>query len=179
MELINRLLGLLVGLALLATGVLVVFETALAVAGRRGWLIDRDVWAESVGQLQWNDPGLVLGATIVAVAGFALALLQLWPARPRFVPISPHRADRRDAIGGRGLERLLQRAAAEDRDVLDADAVVRRRKATVRVRSPADADVKAVRARVKEQLQARIDALHFERPISPRVKVERSEERVR
>lgn len=179
MEVINRLLGLLLGLALLAAGLLIIVETAVVAAGRSGWLVDREVWGEAVGQLQWDDRNLVVVATIVAVLGLALALLQLWPARPRFLPLSPRGQARRDAIDGRGLQELLRRAAAQDHDVMKAYVAVRRRKAKVKVRTPSDADSKAVRARVKQQVRARVDALDLKRPISPRVKVERSRERVR
>lgn len=179
MELINRLLGLLLGLALLAAGVLVVVEAALALAGQPGWLADREAWGQAAGQLQWNDGNLVVVATILAVVGLALAVLQLWPARPRFIPLSPHGQDRKDMLNTRGLQELLRRAAAEDHDVMAADVGVRRRKAHVRVYAPADAKAKAVRGRVKEQLRARIDALDLKRRLSPRVRVRRSRERAR
>jgi hypothetical protein len=179
MAVINRLLGLLVGLALLAAGLILIAETALAAMGRAGWLVDRDALGDAAGQLQWADHTVVGVAAIVAVASLALALLQLWPARARPVAMSPHGADRRDAIAGKGLERLLRRAAAEDDDVVGADVAVRRRKAKVKVRVPADADARAVRMRVARRVQDRLDALGLERPISPRVKTQRSKERVR
>lgn len=179
MAVINRLLGLLVGLALLAGGLLLIVETALAAAGRAGLLADRNVLEDAARQLQWDDRNVVVVAAIVAVAALAVALLQLWPARARTIAMSPHGTDRRDAIDRKGLEKLLRRAGAEDHDVLGADVAVRRRKAKVKVRAPADADAGAVRTRVAEQLRARLDALQLEKPMSPRVTVKRSKERVR
>lgn len=179
MEVTNRIVGLLLGLAVLAAGVLTLVETVLAMINRPGWLIDRDRWEQIAADLRWDDPALILIATIVALVALALALLQLWPARPRFLPLNPHAEGRRDAIDGRGLQTLLRRAAAEDQDVVSADVTVRRRKAKVTVRSPADADVNSVRDRVAKQIGARIEALQLQQPMSPRVRVQRSRERVR
>lgn len=179
MELTNRSLGLLVGLALLAAGLLAVIEMILAVTGQPGWVIDRGAWAQTAGQLQWGDRTLVIVALIAGVVGLVLALLQLWPLRPRLVPLASEEPDRRNAIDGRGLQELLRRAAVEDEDVLGADVAVRRRRAKVKVHAPPDADAKAVRARVGERLASRIDALGLRRRLSPRVKVERTRERVR
>jgi hypothetical protein len=179
MNIVNRLLGLLVGLLLLAAGVVVVIEAVLALLDRPGWLVDRQAWDAFLLELAWDHRGLLVVAGLLVLAGVALLLLQLRSATPTAFRLAGEDPHRDVTVEGRGLQELLRRRAAEDEDVLSASVRVRSRNARVSVQVPPDADEDAVRDRVKEAVDARIADLGLERPLTSKVDAQRSRERVR
>jgi hypothetical protein len=175
----NRVLGLLLGLSLVAVGVLAVIEPVIAALGRPGWLVERQRWDGVFRQLTWEDPGLVLTAVVLVLVGLALLTVQLWPALPAALHVERRDPDRLVAIEGGGVQELLRRRAADDEDVLGAKARLRRRRVRITVRVPPDADRKAVRARVRQAARSHIQALQLDKPLRPRVRVRRDKRRVR
>lgn len=179
MNALNRLLGLLLGLLLLAVGALAIAETVLAALDRPGWLVGRGDWHGTLQGLTWQDRGLILTSAVALLAGLALLAVQLRSGTPSRIAVAQEDPDRRADIDGRGMRELLRRRAVEDEDVLGATARVRRRKARVTVDAPPDADAGEVKARVRQALRDRIDELELRKPLRPKVVVRRARERVR
>ena len=179
MNVTNRVLGLLLGLSLVAAGVLTAIEPVIAALGRPGWLVERQRWDGVFRQLTWEDPELVLTAVALVLVGLALLTIQLWPALPAAFQVERRDPDRRVAIEGRGVQELLGRRAADDEDVLGAKARLRRRRVRVTVRVPPDADRKEVRARLRHAARGHIQALRLDKPLRPRVRVRHDKRRVR
>lgn len=179
MNVLNRLLGLLVGLTLLGAGLLLVVETVLSFLQRPAWLVPLDEWATELSSLAWQDRTLMVVAALCVAAGVALIVLQLWPGRPDALRLIEQRVNRLAALDGRGLEELLRRTAVDDGDVLGAAVRVSRRKARVEGSVPRDAELSAVRSRTRERLQASVRELRLERPLKVVVRLRRSKVRAR
>jgi hypothetical protein len=179
MTVLNRLLGLALGLALLGGGFLAVVEAALAALDRSPWLVPHDQWGRQIGELTWDDRTLVLVAGLTVLTGVVLLVAQLWPARPSVVPIAEHRPHRLAALDGRGFENLLRRTALEDEDVLDARVRLRRRSARVSARAPGNAELHGVQSRARERVQARVDELGLQTPLGVKLRVQHAKARVR
>lgn len=179
MNIANRLLGMILGLALLGGGLLAAVEAALAFAQRPRWLVPYDQWAPAVAELAWDDRTLMVAAALIVLAGLLLVILQLWPGRPDALRIVEEKPNRLAALDGRGLEELLRRSAVDDGDVLTADVRVSRRTARVSGRVPQDARPRAVQWRTRDRVQQRVDSLRLQRPLKVRVHMERGKARVR
>ncbi|MDP8930305.1 MAG: DUF6286 domain-containing protein [Actinomycetota bacterium] len=179
MSVLNRLLGLLVGLVLLGGGLLLVVETVLAFLQRPAWLVPRDQWALVLSGLTWEDRTLMATAALSVLGGVGLIMLQLWPGRPSALRMIEQRANRLADLDGRGLQELLRRSAVDDEDVLDAAVRVSRRTARVSGRVPQDAQPRAVQSRTRKRVQARLDELRLERSLKVKVRMERSKARAR
>jgi hypothetical protein len=179
MNALNRLLGLLLGLALLAAAGILVVETVIAAMDRPGWLVDRQELDGLLRGLMWEDRGLVLTGALVVLAGLVLLAVQFWPGTPARIPVAQDDPNRRAGIEGRGMQELLRRRAMEDEDVLGASARVRRRTAQVTVDVPGDADGRELKTRVRQALRERIDELRLEKRLRTKVVVRRAKERVR
>jgi len=61
---LNRIGGAVLGLLLLALGVLVAVEAAFVAAGRAPWPVRLDQWRSTLGTVVWSDRR-VLGISIV------------------------------------------------------------------------------------------------------------------
>lgn len=181
MRILNRVLGLLLGLLLLGAGVLAAVETVLSFLGRPAWLVAVDQWAPALSELTWDDRTLIVVAALTLVVGVTLVGLQLWPARPRSFPMVEPKQDRLVALDSRGLQELLRRSAVDDGDVLDATVRVSRRRVRVSGLVPQDQDtpVRRVQSRTRERLQSRVDDLRLHRSVKVRVRMRRGKVRVR
>lgn len=181
MRIVNRVLGLLLGLLLLGAGVVAAVETVLDFLGRPAWLVSVDQWAPTLSELTWDDRTLIVVAALTLAAGVALVGLQLWPARVRTFPMVEPKQDRLVALDSRGLQELLRRSAVDDGDVLDATVRVSRRRVRVSGLVPHDRDtpVRRVQTRTRERLQSRIDDLRLHHSVKVRVHMKRSKVRVR
>lgn len=179
MNTVNRLLGLVLGLALLAVGLLAAAETVLALLERPPWLVDYEQLTAALAQRTWDDGTVVAAAVLTVFAGALLVVVQLLPGRPGALRLAEEGPNRLAALDGRGLQELLRRCAVDDGDVLDADVRVRRRSVRVSGRVPHDAQPRTVASRTRERVQGRVDELGLQRPLKVRVHMQRSKVRVR
>jgi Family of unknown function (DUF6286) len=85
---LDRLVALILGVALAAAGVLAGIETMLLVLGQPALVIPRRTWAHQLSTLRWDDPTLGGVAAAVAAVGVVLLLLQVAPRRPVRVLLS-------------------------------------------------------------------------------------------
>ncbi len=179
MRLVNRVLALLLGLALAAGGVIVLVEAALRPLGRAPWLVPRTSWDQQLRSAGWDEPWLVAGLVIALCAGLLLLAAALWPRRPDVLALRESAPDRTAALDRRGLQRHLRQVATGDDEVVGATIRVRRRRVKVRADVPPDVDAGSVRTRLRERLTSAIDRLELQSSYRTSVDTRRVKERVR
>ncbi|MGH8932402.1 MAG: DUF6286 domain-containing protein, partial [Egibacteraceae bacterium] len=154
---LNRLLGLVLGLALLAGGVIVTGEAALGLLRRGAWLIDRTALNRELAGLTWADPRVLPIAAGLVAAGLVLLLIELKPRRPAALPLRWSTEHCRAIVDRRGVEELLSATALADSDVSAARARVGRHRGRVKTRTvPGALDG---RDRIHESLTRELDRL--------------------
>lgn len=179
MTLVNRVLALIVGLALLAAGVVTVTEVVVARLARPPWVVPTTVWDQTLSALRWDDPRIVWVLVGMLVIGLLLLLLELWPHRPQVLPLQQGSSDMTAAVDRRGLQEHLRQIIAEDPAVTTARVQAGKRKVAVEADVPPSEDGSAVRQRLESRLTEALDRLDLQRPVRPTVRLNRGEERVR
>lgn len=179
MMIFNRVLGLLLGVALAAAGALLLVELALALSGQSPAIVPLSQWDGTLRGLNWGDDTLVATLVAAAVVGALLLAAELWPRRPALLPLSERRPGRAAAIQRRGLQDHLRRVALEDPDVVGARARAGRRKAKVDARMAASADSRQVRERLKDAVNRAVEAIGFTGRFRASISVSRAEQRPR
>lgn len=177
MRTVNRLLALVVALALAAAGAIAVVEITAGLLGRPPVLVRRTDLATELAQLRWDDPRVVAAAAAMVLVGLLLLAVELIPRRPAQLPLQD-RPGRSAAIDRRGLQERLRHVALGDRDVVAATVRVRRR-ARLRVSVPGGTDRRDARARVRERVTAAIGQLGLRRRLPVTVAVVTARERTR
>lgn len=178
MAFVNRLLGVLLGLAIAVAGIILLLETAWAIAGQPPLLVDRDQVAQTLGseQLTWASTLVTSILVGLVLVGLLLLVLQLVPRQPATLAVEG--ADGRSAsVDRKALAGQLRAAVAEDREVLGARSTVTKHKATVRARAVPGAEAAAVRSRLEETVRSNLAALQLDQRVRPVVSVARSRER--
>ncbi len=179
MTALNRLLALLLGLAVAAVGVVAAVEVMLVLLGRPQWLLPRSQWHRSLGAAEWADTAVVSTCAILLLVGFVLLLLQLQPRRPATLPLRSDAPQRTYTLDRRGLQEHLRQQAVADGDVLGARVRAYKRKAKVVASAPPDSDRSVLRARLQERLGTAIERLELDGSYRPSVSVEQARQRAR
>jgi uncharacterized protein DUF6286 len=175
----NRVLGLLLGLTLAATGAITCVEILLGLIGRPPWLIPRSLWDSALRELTWTTPTFITVLVVLTVVGLLLVVLQLIPRRPAALPLQPTGANRTAEIDRRGLQERLRQVAISDPDVLGARVRAQRRRVKIDAAVPPDADAGAVRGRLGAAMEESLQRLGLAVPYRSAVQVRRARERVR
>lgn len=169
MGVVDRLLAAVLGLALLAGGLIVAVEIVVAGFERRPWVLPHDDWYRSARLHTWDSAPprwIFIG---LAAAGLLLLLVQLARRRPAALALAPGPvpAD----VSRRSLERSFAREATSVDGIAAAKAKVGREKAAVVAssnRRRAD-DLEPV---ISQALDRRMAAIGLARPPAVRVKVQ-------
>jgi len=174
--LVNRLLVVLIALAVLCGGVLLVVETVAQLAGADPVLVDAGGLTSRLSELSWDDPLVTGTAGALLAVGVVLLLLQLAPRQPDSLALQPGQ-DRSAEVDRRALGAQLVRVARSDEEILGAKAKVTKRKAKVRAKAQPGVESRAVKDRLAARITEHLSAVGLARPPRPFVKVSRSRER--
>lgn len=177
MRLLDRLLGLAIGVALTTIGVVAVAELILDALGRRPWLLTE----EFVSQLEQIGLERLAAQAILVVGvllGLALFLLAAWPRGARTVPLR-NEPRRRGGVDRRSLESHLVTLAGTDEDVARARVRIRGARARLRLELIRGSDRRATRRRVREAAKSELTAIGVRRPRRVRVRSQIGKQRVR
>lgn len=132
MRALNRLAGLLLGLALLAGGLLALVDGALAAAGRHPWPIRLDRWYPALTGTRLHDPMVRTVAIGAAVLGLLILILQIRRWTPKQLALRPGDTGRW-SVRRRSVERQLPTPVAELSGVNAVRARLRGRRARWRL----------------------------------------------
>jgi hypothetical protein len=167
---VNRLLALIAGLAVIALAVVVIVEVIAERIGADPVLVDWPAayaWAQ---RTTWSDIAVIGGSLLLALIGLALVIGQLWPARVRRLAVDSPDPATDASITRRGLVRDLTAAVSEVDGATPQRVTVGRRRITVRAAAGStDSDPIALRDAVTGSVRRRLDRLHLRRP--PRLAV--------
>lgn len=89
MRSLDRLIALVLGLALAAAGVLAGIEAVLLALGNAPLVVPRAMWDRSLRALTWDNTTLTVVAAALVAAGVLLLLIQLIPRRPVRLMLGP------------------------------------------------------------------------------------------
>lgn len=176
MAIVNRVLTLLLGLALAAAGAWLVAETVVAAIGQPPLLIDRSLADSTASELSWTDAPVDIAIAALIGLGALLLILQLIPRQPDSLPLRAGQG-REAEVERKPLAGLLAARAGNDREALTAKAKVTKRAATVAVKAQPGADVRALRERLNQMMARTLDPLELASPLRRKVSVSRSRER--
>ncbi|NUR52381.1 MAG: alkaline shock response membrane anchor protein AmaP [Hamadaea sp.] len=112
-KIVNRLLGIVVALALIAVSVVAIIEVVAAAVGARPVLVDWPSALDWARRTRWDDTALKATGLLLALAGIALLLFELWPSRVRRLPVDSPDANMDAAVTRRGLAQDMTAAAGE------------------------------------------------------------------
>ena len=178
MRSLDRILALVLGLALAGLGGLVAIEATLLSSGRPALVVPRARWDRGMSGLAWSSATLQVAAIIAIAVGAALVLLQLVPRAPRRLRLEgvPGRAA---WIAPVSVARAVERAVVRTHDEVGSARVrVTRRTARVRADVVVASD-EATPERVAATVSDALDTLELGRELRVRVRLDRSERRVR
>lgn len=122
MRVANRLLSLLLGIVLLAGGLLIALEAVLAAAGQSTWLVPADQWYEFLTETLLGDTVVLVTALAVGVVGLVVLVVELRRWRPVRLPVHLEAADGDWWVARRSAERRLEGAAGKVSGVAGARA---------------------------------------------------------
>jgi hypothetical protein len=159
MRVVNRLLSLLLGLALVCGGLLVAAEAMATALGAGPFGIPVSRWAALLEHRQVQDVWAVAGFAVAIAIGAVLLLVEVWPRRPLRVEIG---VDGPTSwwLSRRSVEMELRRAmlAATPASRLTASLRPHRRRWEVRVRAAAPTDARQAIADAAQADLARLGA---------------------
>jgi hypothetical protein len=136
----NRLGTLLLGLALIAVGLLVAIETALVAAGRDPWLLPLDSWHHRLTTTTAASGTFLAVSIAVAAVGLILLVAEVRPWPPQLVAVAAGRPGESWWVARRSVEQRVSTAANRVTGVHDANARVRGGRSAWRVRLSARGD---------------------------------------
>jgi hypothetical protein len=154
---VNRFAGLLVGLLLLALGLLVVVEAVAISVWGRSWPIKPLLsWRDTLMDTPWSDWRVWVSGLIAFVVGVIILIAELWPVRPATLGTS---GGGDWMLARRSVEKQAATAAESIRGVASAKAVTRGRPGRWRLRVIARTegdvvDPRDVESVVQDQLRA-------------------------
>ena len=172
MHILLRVLAVLLAAALLALGVVVTVEIALAALGRPPWVLPHPQATAALRDNTWAS-GLAraVGAALCAL-GLLLLLPALRPGPPTALPLTPLTDGVETQVSRRGLQQTLRDAAGRVDGVRRARAKVNRRTVKIRasssLRDPGD-----LPQQIEQRVHAALDELSLRRPLNVKVSTDR------
>ncbi len=109
MRLANRLLAVLVALALIALAVLVPVEVVWAAFGKPHWVLPWETWTRTLATNTWQPSWARAVRIGVAVVGLLLLLAELKSRRPGLLPLARLTDDVQAGTTRRSLQQTLRR----------------------------------------------------------------------
>ncbi|MEV6968675.1 DUF6286 domain-containing protein [Hamadaea sp. NPDC051192] len=169
-KVVNRVLGVVVALALIAASVVVLVEVVAAAAGAAPVLVDWSGALDWARRTRWDDTALKAAGLLLAVVGLGLLVFELWPSRVRRLPVESADSNMDAAVTRRGVAQDLTAATGEVEGVTPGRVKVGRNQirvlATARDAGP---EQPGLREEVAETAGTHLDRLRLTR--RPRLSV--------
>jgi hypothetical protein len=172
LRLLNRLLAVLLSLAVVVAAVLLTIEVVRWALDEPPWLVDWHGWGESLAGLRAGDPEVLVASTLAVLAGLLLLVFELRPRGPKALPTAPLVEGVETVTTRRGVRTAAETAARSVNGVRAASVGVRRRRVDVTARTRLRGPVNEVHDGVQAEVEKSLRALELEKVPSVRVKVE-------
>lgn len=176
MAVLNRLVMIILGVAVIVVGGLLVAEAVADIAGR-SLLVDRDLIGVTARELTWGAPELLPVWVVLIAVGVVLLLLSLLRGQPSVVALPVSGEGRYADVSRRSVAAILSEVAQDDEGVRSAHASVSTRAAAVDAVARPGVDTRVVKQRVEQAVADRLAHLQLAGTVRPRVSVTRSRER--
>lgn len=114
---LNRLWGLVLGLALAGAAGIAAVEVVLAALSHQFVLFPADRWLHVLRSTQWSSRTVTIGTAVAAALGFVLLVTEVRPRRPRRVRLAVMNTDGREALAAGGSVSdgsVVESASVED-----------------------------------------------------------------
>lgn len=173
MRVVNRVLALIVALALIALAVIVVVEVVQAGRHVEPALIDWRGTYRDGGRNPWSATGVRVIAILVGVVGLILTLLQLRPRRPQGYLGGDAAGETEVSVSRGGVTSALRSAVTDVDGVSGASVRLRRHRAKVDVTTlAADPQTAAgLRGQAQQAVDRRLSELDLRNPPSVQLRV--------
>jgi hypothetical protein len=169
MRLLNRLLALLVSLAVIVAAALLIIEVIAQRVGVDPVVFNWHATYRWAARTTWNAAAVRGVCLLLAVVGLALLTAQLKPRRPARLPVHGQDQATDAAITRRGLARTLAATVGDVDGISAARVAVHRTRIKIKAQARADQPAMALREAARRAAQDRLDALRLRRP--PRLAV--------
>jgi hypothetical protein len=174
LHLVNRLLAVVVSLAVTAAAALAAIEVARWFVGASSLVAPWRDWTSTLSDARAGDDGLLVASAVAALLGLLLLLFELKPRRPDVLATEPLLPGVDAVVTRRGLASTATTAARGVSGVVSADSAVRRRTVSVTARTPARGTQRELRGPVKQAVEQALADLELRR--RPKVRVSVAEE---
>lgn len=165
MRIFNRFLALIVGLALMAVGVIIMIEVIALAVNAAPVVLNWHAMLRWGQRNTWNAASVKITAGIIGLVGLIILLAQLKRRRPTRLAIHPDglNATTQVALTRKGLRAAVNASLREVDGVQHSKIKLKRRRVAVRV-SPTSSDAAAsVAAAVRSAVTGRLDELALAR----------------
>jgi hypothetical protein len=165
-KLFNRLLALVVSLALIAAAIALVADVIADRTGRRPAVIDWHATYRWAQRTTWDAGSVRLICLLLCLLGLTLLIAELKPVRPARLATDSADPATDAAYTRRGVAQAIRTAVTEVEGVDHTAVKVRRRRIRVSAQATAREPslASAMRDSVTNAARARLDALHLRRP---------------
>lgn len=159
MRAFNRILCVLLAVAIAVAGVLTVIEVVAAATDNEPVLVKWNGLVEDLTSTQWKDVAARIAAGILIAVGLLLLLFALRRGKPATVGLRTGASDVDMTTTRRSLQRSLATSATTVDGISDAKVKVKRRKVAVKARAGSGVTKDDGRSRLTSTIQERLDAL--------------------
>ncbi len=173
-RIINRLLGVIVALALMAGAVVIIVEVVGVLVGTKPVLVDWPKWLDWARRTQWNAGVVKTIGLVTLIVGVLLTVFELWPSRAHRLPVDSGDPSLAAAVTRRGVKHDVRAAVHEVDGATPRHVEVRPRRIRVRVTPRyAGQERQALREAVTASVGTHLDRLQLRRRPRLAVNVDR------
>jgi hypothetical protein len=172
LHLVNRLLALLLGLALVAAAVLACVEVVRWALDSGPWLVPWPDWGAWLSDARASDPAVLIASGVAAALGLLLLLFELKRRTPDAFEAEPLLPGVATGVTRRGVESAVTSAARGVSGVSGASSRMRRGRVTVTARSRVRGQGEGLDDRVRQAVEEQVSALALRRKPTARVRME-------
>lgn len=178
MKLLNRLLALVVGLAVIAVAVVLATEVVADRVGHRPVVVNWPATYQWAHRTTWNAGAVRFICVLLCLSGLALLVAQLTPRRPARLTVDSADPATDAAYTRRGVAQAIRSAVTEVDGVHRAAVAVGRRRIRVATKAVAREPSVALSMRdtITQAAQGRLDALELRHPPRLAVRISTKEE---
>src|SRR3954451_19587762 len=159
MRAFNRILCVLLAIAIAAAGVLTVIEVIAAAAGKDPVFVKWHGLVTNLTDNEWKTAGPRVAGIILIVVGLLLLLFALRRGKPSTIALTTQVPDLDLTTTRRSLQRSLGTSATAVDGITDASVRVTRRKVTVSARGAGGVGKDEATSRLTRTMQQRLDRL--------------------